>query len=272
MPQLPLFRFIKKRLKKYILRLNGTNLNLQYVFFGYERYWIPSLEFEAPVLTISNEGSILSPRHKDLLQKLKVMRTFPLVMRSTPAEIGGIDLRSLEITCDVQAMHHLVALFTSYIPTKLLLITAIEFHQLEIGIKNLFLSSSFSKLSNIATSTWVTNLWEFLHLYRLELYLPSLDLPFSSCGNDVALVDFLINSIWKDEKLRLANQNRVHLKAYFISDLLIPGSNKIKRCFIQGLTDEYTFSTHDWTVAQTNKDSAADWKMRYRVFAMVMAR
>ena len=84
---------------------------------------------------------ILAPVHKALLQKLKVMRTFPLVMRGTPSAIGGLDLRSLEITFGAQAIHHLVSLFTSCAPLKLLLIAAIEHHQLEIGVTGIFLNS-----------------------------------------------------------------------------------------------------------------------------------
>ena len=47
---------------------------------------------------------------------------------------------------------------------------------------------------------------------------------------------------------------------YFISDLLIPGSNKIKRCFLQGKKDEHTYSTHYWLALRTNKDSFYAWK------------
>ena len=115
-------------------------------------------------------------------------------------------------------------------------------------------------LSKLATSTWVTHLWEFSHLHRLEICLPKLDLPSSSCGNDAALVDLLLNSGWKDEKLRLANQNSGFLQVYFISDLLILGSNKIKRCFLQVKKDESTFSTHDWPAVRTSKDSIFAWK------------
>ena len=48
--------------------------------------------------------------------------------------IDVLDLRSLEITCDAQAINHLVYLFTSCTPSKLLLMTAIEYHQLETGL------------------------------------------------------------------------------------------------------------------------------------------
>ena len=71
---------------------------------------------------------MLAPLHKAILQKLKVMRRFPLVMHGAPVAIGGINLRPLIITSGAQAIHHLVSLHTSYTPSKLLLSTAIEYH------------------------------------------------------------------------------------------------------------------------------------------------
>ena len=170
------------------------------------------------------------------------MRAFPLVMRAAPISLGGLGLHSLEITSGTQAIQHLISLFTSQTPSKLLLTTAIEYHQLEIGTETLFLNNSFSSLSLLATSTWITHLWEFIHLYKLEINLPTLSLPSTSCGNDCSLIALLISSGWKGHKLRLANQTRIWLQIYFVSDLLLLGTNKIKRCFTQGGKDTSTSS------------------------------
>ena len=131
--------FYQDKIKYYVTRLKGTNLNPQDGLFAYDRYWLPVLEFAAPVLTIPHSGSLLNPLHKALLQKLKVMR-------SAPADIGGLYLNFIKIICEAQAIHHLVSLFTSYTPSKLLLITAIEYHTLEIGVYILFLSISHDML------------------------------------------------------------------------------------------------------------------------------
>ena len=80
----------------------------------------------------------LPPLHKASLPKLKIMRKFPLVMRKAPVDIEGLDLRSLEIPSGVQVIHYLISLFTSYNPSKLLLITAVEYQQLEIGVGEIF--------------------------------------------------------------------------------------------------------------------------------------
>ena len=156
--------YYQDKVAKYISRLKSTILNLQEVYFGYETYWIPALTHAAPVLTIPHKGTFLAPLHRAILPKLRIMRTFPLVMREAPVAIGGLGLQSLEISSGIQAIQHLISLFTSHTPSKLLLITAIEYHQLEIGVEALFLNSSYSTLSPLATPTWITHLWEFLHM------------------------------------------------------------------------------------------------------------
>ena len=79
-------------------------------------------------------------------------------MCGAPEAIGGLDVRSLEITCGAQSIHRLVSFFTSCTPSKFLLVTAIEYHQLQIRLEDLFLSTSYTLLSELATSTWITYL------------------------------------------------------------------------------------------------------------------
>ena len=102
-------------------------------------------------------------------------------------------------------MKHLVLLFTSVTPATLLILTMIKYQKLEIGIENLFLSSSYVKLYKLATSTWMMHLWEFLYFYRLEVCIPALKLPTSSYANDNTTVDALVSLGWSDENLRLVN-------------------------------------------------------------------
>ena len=203
---------------------------------------------------------LLAPMHRAILPKLKIMCASPLVMRAAPAALGGLGLHSLEITSGIQAIQHLISLFTSYTPSKLLLITTIEYHQLEIGTETLFLNSSFSSLSPLATSTWFAHLWEFLHLYKLEINLPALSLLSTSCGNDSSLTALLISLGWKSYKMRLANQTRIWLQIYFASDLLLIGANNIKRCLLQGKKDASTSSKFQWPIVQVNAECIAVWK------------
>ena len=78
-----------------------------------------------------------------------------------------LNLRSLEITSGAQAIHHLVSLFSRNTPSNLLMFIPIEYHQLEVGVDQLFTSSTHIKLKKLAVSTWLAHMWEFLHLHRL---------------------------------------------------------------------------------------------------------
>ena len=105
---------------------------------------------------------------------------------------------SLEIAYGIQSINHLVHLISSEDPLKLLLVTAIECHQLEAYVEQLFLSSSHAKLHTLAKSSWTTHLWEFLHVFCLEACLPILNLPSSSCVNYVTIVDKLLSLDWRN--------------------------------------------------------------------------
>ena len=62
------------------------------------------------------------------------MKTFLVIMRSIPIFLGGLNLQSLEVEVIAQNAHHLASLHVSNAPTKLLLKTIIEYHQLELGV------------------------------------------------------------------------------------------------------------------------------------------
>ena len=204
--------FYQKDIKDYITRLKQPTIHPQDIYFGFERNWRPSLIFVAPVLTLSHRGNIIIPLHQDMLPKLKIMGTFLKIMRGAPIEAGWIDIYSLETFSGVKAMQHLVSLFTAETPARSLLITEIEYHQLEVGTEQIFLSSLCPRLQNLSTSTWFTNLWEFLHLCHLEICLPNLKLTSSKCSNDITIVDALILLGRREDKLRAVDQVQIYLQ------------------------------------------------------------
>ena len=83
---------------------------------------------------------MLAPLHVALLPKLKVMRIFPIVIRDSPVEFGGLGLHSLEIESLVQAVNLFVLLQTAYILIQSLLRIMTEYVQLKIGLTAPFLT------------------------------------------------------------------------------------------------------------------------------------
>lgn len=87
------------------------------------------------------------------------MRTFPIVMRSVPQFLGGLNLRRLEIEVIVQSLHHLISLHSTDTSTCTLLKTLIEYHQLEVGSDKQIFSLKVEDYYDLTTPTWITTLW-----------------------------------------------------------------------------------------------------------------
>ena len=117
-----------KKITGYIDRLSASTLKSNDILFGYLHYWWPSLKYPAPVLSFPTDMNILAKLHAILLPKLGVMKIFPMIMRSLPTFLGGLNLQLLEVEAIAYAIHHLVSLYSSETPTKLLLKTIIEYH------------------------------------------------------------------------------------------------------------------------------------------------
>ena len=96
---------------------------------------------------------------------------FPIVLRSMPVHLGGLNLQSIEVEVIVQAIHHLILLYTADTPTKLLLKTIIEYHQLELGTDTQLFSLSYASFGALAIPTWIITLWQHACSFRLLIIL-----------------------------------------------------------------------------------------------------
>ena len=103
------------------------------ILFGYQHYWWPSLKYPALLLSLDQDVNVLSKSHAALLLKLGVMKTFPIIIRTSPTFLGGLNLYQLEVEAIAQAIQNLVSLYSSNTPTRLLLKMMIEYYQIELG-------------------------------------------------------------------------------------------------------------------------------------------
>ena len=97
--------------------------------------------------------NILAKLHAVFLPKLGVIKTFPVIIRSLPTFLGGLNLQLLKVEAIAQAIHHLVLLYSSETLTKLLLKIIIEYHQLEIGTDKQLFNLDFDSYGTLATPT-----------------------------------------------------------------------------------------------------------------------
>ena len=108
---------IDNKLQYYADKLATSKLQPGDIMFGYQHYWWPSLRYPSPVLSFAPDSNVLGKLHAALLPKLGVMKTFPTVMQSVPAYLGGLGLHSAEVEALAQAIHHLISLYEADTPT-----------------------------------------------------------------------------------------------------------------------------------------------------------
>ena len=94
-------------------KLESCKLTPSDIMFGYQHYWWPSLKYPAPVLSFNHDSNILADLHAAMLPKLRVMRTFPIAMRSVPSFLGGLELKRLEVETIAQSLNHLITLHSA---------------------------------------------------------------------------------------------------------------------------------------------------------------
>ena len=91
-----------------------------------------------PIMIFNIGSNILLKLYAVLLLKLRVIKTFPVAMRYSPKELGGLGLHSLEVELVAQIINHFASLCTTDTMTRLLLKMMMECMKLEIGAINPF--------------------------------------------------------------------------------------------------------------------------------------
>lgn len=163
-----------EKAKNCIDRLVTSSFRPGDIMFGHQHCWWPSLKYPSPVLSFAPNLNVLDKLHEALLPKLGVMKTFPSVMRSVPAHLGGLDLHLAEVEALAQVMHHFISLHEADTPTRLLLQILMEYHQLELGSDKQLFILSFDNFGHLTTKTWIASLWQHASHFHLQLALPPL--------------------------------------------------------------------------------------------------
>ena len=97
-------------------------------------------------------------------------------MRSLLTFLEWLNLQLLKVEAIAQAIYHLVSLYSSDTPTKLLLQMIIEYYQLEIDTDKQLFNLDFDSYGILATPTWITLLWQNISAFQILIELPALNL------------------------------------------------------------------------------------------------
>ena len=130
------------------------------------------------------------------------------------------------------------------------------------------LNKSFSLHGHLATPGWLMSVWEFLDFYHVEITIPSLIFPSPSSANDVAITDFAMSlKTFNRRQIKQIDTVRLALKVCFISNLLIPRSNRIMNCYWKGTKDKFYKIIFNWPINVSCIKDITTWKLFLRIIA-----
>ena len=255
----PVVDILNDKIAGYIEKLSSCTLNAQDVYFGYQYYWWASLRYATPVISFSLAYNHLALLHRALLPKLRVVRTFPIVMRLCPLSLGGLGLHSIEFESLAQAINLFVSLHTVDTPAKQLLRVSIELIQLEAGTMGDVLSQDFDKYDGLITDSWLVSLWRNLSRFWIYLTLPDEKSPLFGQEKDLTVTEVALSQGYSLSQRQSINKVRLYLQVIFFSDMVIPGHNTIKSCFRQGCLDVSSVIIFHWPLSIPSKQDIIIW-------------
>ena len=130
--------------------------------------------------------------------------------------------------------------------------------QLEIGTDTTILTEDYARYGCLATETWISNCWEWLHDNNLKIHIPDLWVPRRQRHNDKFLMEIATHHI-RGADLQKIQRCRLHLKAITLSDVadgtgqyLLPevwkGRRRRERSTRLNFPNQEKPSSQDWTV------------------------
>ena len=79
-----IIKLFNRKIKEYVDKFSASTLKSSDILFSYQYYWQLSLKYLIPILSFAKDMNILAKLDTKLLPKLRVIKMFLLVMRSTP--------------------------------------------------------------------------------------------------------------------------------------------------------------------------------------------
>ena len=154
----------------------------------------PSIKYPLPatVFTRDEGHSLMVPLTKHLLPKLGVNQHMPCAYRYAPASMQGLGIPHPYIEQGIEHIKHLTTHNKADTDSGKLLITTLDYLQLEIGTRQPVLSASFRLFGHLATPSWIKCLWQFVDSAGISLAAPNhIKIPKASRHNDSFLNDIV---------------------------------------------------------------------------------
>jgi hypothetical protein len=127
----------------------------------------------------------------------------------------------------------------------------LEYTHMGCGTATQILEAYFSWYEQIIlTNNWITECWRYLSLCKSTVMMSGLWTPTKRREGDTILIDEFTRQCLTDKQMRDVNRCRIHLHAFYTSDITDLVVNAIEDWAKQGKRQENRRSKWNWPVQQ----------------------
>jgi hypothetical protein len=190
-------------------------------YIAYTMFLLPKIKFSLPV-SVFTEAECRYIQAPALMQTLPIMRLNRHTARSIihgPTKLGGLMIQDTYAEQGVGQLRMFLGHLRVGDQTGKIILTAMSYLQLLVGSEVLFLNLPYPKYSKWIGKSWLTSLWQFLHLNKMTVLAAQHYLPKLPREGDTMLTTLFLYFQYKPKQLELLNQCRIYHQVLTTSDI-----------------------------------------------------
>ena len=249
---------------EYAGLIGSSRLNRCEAYFSFILYFYPKLLYALPISTFTQKECthMQAPAMSAVLPKLGINRHTSKSIVHGPSEYGGLSLPNVYTDQGLGQLRLLIGHLRRGGETGKLLIIAISVMQQRVGSGILFLNLPYPKYAKWVEKTWLSSLWQFLHLTNIKIQLSTVPLPSKQREGDAFIMTEFIYLGFEHRELELINQCRLYHQAYTLADIVEADGTTIDPVYFTRQQHPDRISSLQWPVQGCPSPKAwRQWKV-----------
>jgi hypothetical protein len=214
---------LKKTIGKWTPLLTNGYLHRRLVWRGFWGKLWPALRYPLPatLLTPVQTRTLTTPLYKILLPKLGVTSSLPLAYRYATKKYFGMGLPDIYLEQTIEQMtYYMMHITATTLPGQHMRHTA-EQVQLELGIGQYFIHTSYRYYGKYVTNTWMSFLWK--NISKLPVTVTHRKPPLQPLQreHDEFIMEIVLGlQKYNTTQLKAINNTRIYFQCYTLADIM----------------------------------------------------
>ncbi len=207
---------------KWATRVQSSTLHPREVWYSLITQALPAVRYGLISLMASRQSidNHLPKWYFKCLPHLGINRSITLPWRTLPRRFQGLGLPIFSLEKLADCLRLLQRHWGTESTLGKALKCSFELVQVETGLEGNFLTRSYSRLSNLASHSWLKLLWELIHHYQVTVVFPE-DVSIPPLRErDKVLMEEIIKILPPSQWVSFNRVRKFH-KVYFISQLTL---------------------------------------------------